>query len=182
VAYNAGTPVLCVVNLAGGNQLDETNLISPTTISGSANAANIIYSSSAVAANSPYSIVGFCDITETTAGTWASAATINQGTGGEALAAMSSLGYGQTWKDVTASRAVGTTYYNTTGKPISIAVGLNAPSSGDMRIIVNGVSAAYAYGSSTAASLYGLNAIIPPGAAYSTTISGGSVYKWSELS
>ena len=33
----------------------------------------------------------------------------------------SSIGYGQTWQNVAASRAAGTTYYNTTGRPITVS-------------------------------------------------------------
>lgn len=117
VAYNAGTPVLCVTNLAGGLQLDETNLISPTTISSGATSAGVIYSASAVSANSPYRVVGFVDITEATAGTWATDATLKQGIGGQALAALSSFGFGQTLQSVT--RSLGVTYYNNTGRPIT---------------------------------------------------------------
>lgn len=32
------------------------------------------------------------------------------------------LGYGQTYQNVTSSRALSTTYYNTTGKPITVSV------------------------------------------------------------
>ena len=37
---------------------------------------------------------------------------------------LSEIGVGQTWQDVTASRASGVTYTNTTGKPISAAVNI----------------------------------------------------------
>lgn len=84
-AYNGGSPVACIFNSAGGLQLDEANLISPTTISAGATSANVIYSASAVSANSPYRVVGFFDITEVTAGTWATDATLKQGAGGQAL-------------------------------------------------------------------------------------------------
>ena len=39
---------------------------------------------------------------------------------------VSGLGVGQTWTNVTASRAIGTTYTNTTGRPITVAVSPNA--------------------------------------------------------
>ena len=87
-AYNGGTPVACVVNLAGTAQLDETNLISPTTISTGSTSANTIYSASAVGANSPYRIVGFIDNQQATAGLWASSPTKIQGMGGQARAAL----------------------------------------------------------------------------------------------
>lgn len=86
VAYNAGTPVLCVVNTAGGAlNLDESGFISPTTISSSSNSTGVIYSASAVAANSPYRVLGFLNVTEATAGTWATAPSLVQGVAGMAI-------------------------------------------------------------------------------------------------
>ena len=46
---------------------------------------------------------------------------------GSALTGVSSIGVGQTWTDVTSSRAKDTEYQNTTGKPIMISVTLTAP-------------------------------------------------------
>lgn len=82
-AYNGGSPVLCVANFSGGLNFDETNLISPTTISGTSNSASTIYSASAVSANSPYRIVGFVDC-ETSAPNWTSP-TLVQGAGGNKI-------------------------------------------------------------------------------------------------
>lgn len=171
VAYNAGAPVLCITNIAGGLQLDETNLISPTTISTGATANNVIYSASAVGANSPYRVIGFVDVTEATAGTWATAPSTVQPCGGQALAALSSLGYGQTWKDVTGSRVAGTTYYNG-GKPIAVYIaGTNVSG---QKVTVNGV----AIGGSTGTQP-GL-VVIPPDASY--VYSNGTLSGWQELS
>lgn len=39
------------------------------------------------------------------------------------------LGVGQTWQDVSASRNLGTSYQNTTGKPIVVSVGVYGPTS-----------------------------------------------------
>jgi hypothetical protein len=88
---NAGTVELAVVNIAGGNQLDETNLIS-TTAEGGAGAAdsnNVIYSTTA-RSNVPYRVVGFIDSTQATAGTWATAPSTIQGVGGQAYVRPSS--------------------------------------------------------------------------------------------
>src|SRR5271168_4489074 len=90
LAYNEGTPVLCVVNLNGAPNLDETTLISPMLISDTATMTGIIYSASAVTPDSPFRVVGFSDVMEATAGTWAAGPTTVQGVGGQALAAMSS--------------------------------------------------------------------------------------------
>lgn len=114
---NAGTVELAVVNIAGGTNLDETGVISTTAEggAGAADSATVIYSTTA-RTNVPYRVVGFVESTQATAGTWATAPSKIQGYGGQAFAAMYSLGYGQTWQTVT--RTSGVTYYNTTGKPI----------------------------------------------------------------
>jgi len=139
---NAGTVELAVVNLAGGNNLDETTLISTTAEggAGAADSANVIYSTTA-RTNVAFRVVGFVDITEATAGTWATAPSTIQGIGGQALAALSSLGYGQTWQSVT--RTSGTTYYNTTGRPIVAKRDTTNTGglSGSTTVTINGVSA-----------------------------------------
>lgn len=176
---NAGTIELAVANLAGGIQLDETNLINTTAISGTSTAANVIYSASA-RTSVPYRVVGFIDITEATAGTWATAPSTIQGVGGQALASLSSLGYGQTWQDVGASRALGTTYTNSTGKPITLSVVCSASSSTvQLFLNINGGGAKM-----LASGVWGLNlcAVIPPGATYAVTTNGpGSLNQWMEL-
>lgn len=51
------------------------------------------------------------------------------------------FGVGQTWQDVTASRALGTTYTNSTGKPIQVSVVVQDTSSvADLHFFVNGTS------------------------------------------
>lgn len=182
VAYNGGTPVLCVVNLAGGNQLDETNLISPTTISGTSNSANVIYSASAVSANSPYRVIGFTDVTEATAGTWATAPSTVQGIGGQALTALSSLGYGQTVQNLAGSRSAGTTFYNTTGKPIFVYVNGSSSTAGSViSATVNGITQAGSYAPAAAASIF-IAFIVPSGGSYSVTGTATfTVGTWTEL-
>lgn len=78
---NAGTVELAVTNLAGGLNLDETTLISTTALSAASTASNVIYSTTA-RTNVPFRVVGFLDITEATAGTWATNPTTIQGVGG----------------------------------------------------------------------------------------------------
>lgn len=82
---NAGTVELAAVNLAGGTNLDEVTLISTTAEggAGAADSALTIYSATA-RTNVPFRVVGFIDITEATAGTWATAPTRIQGIGGQA--------------------------------------------------------------------------------------------------
>jgi len=172
VVNNNGTPVLCVVNLAGGVQLDETNLISPTAISSSSNLANVIYSAGAVAPGMPYRIIGFTDITEPTAGTWATAPSLALSTGGQMLSALNSLGYGQTWQAVT--RIAGTTYYNTTGKPILVS--FETASGQTANITING----YLMPALASVSSVGVTStfLIPPGQSY---VFAGTYMNMSEL-
>ena len=116
---NAGTMELAVTNISGGSDLSETGVISTTLIAAASNSATLYYSTTA-RTSVAYRVVGYVESTQATAGTWATAPSTIQGYGGCALDAMSSLGYGQTWQNLYASRTVGTTYYNTTGKPIAL--------------------------------------------------------------
>lgn len=167
---NAGTVEMAITNLAGGLNLDETTLVSTTAISASSNSANVIYSTTAIT-NVPFRVVGFTDISEVTAGLWVNIGTTLQGIGGQALAALSSLGYGQTWQSVT--RTSGTTYYNTTGKPIMLSMYAQYTSG------VQGSTTVSCNGGTTVTVLYNFNStvnaqdagtiIIPAGASYVVT-------------
>jgi hypothetical protein len=175
---NAGTVELAVVNIAGGNNLTETGLITSVAEGGAggADSATGVYSTTA-RTNVAYRVVGYVESTQATAGTWATAPSTIQGYGGQALASMSSLGYGQVWTNVASSRASGTTYYNTTGKPIAVFISVSSGGSASMQIDVNGVAAASSQ--ATNANPGGV-AIVPPSASYVATLTG-SVNFWNEL-
>lgn len=94
------------------------------------------------------------------------------------------LGVGQTWQDVTASRALGTTYTNSTGKPIMVSVGSHT-SAGiyQMTLIatINGVAVKFSQSSdSTGNTSVGGVVIVPNGATYNIT-SGYTLTYWNEL-
>ena len=174
---NAGTVELAVVNIAGGVNLDETTLISTTAISAAATSASVVYSTTA-RTSLPFRVVGYVESTQATAGTWATAPSTIQGQGGQALAAMSSLGYGQTWQDVTASRTPITTYYNNTGKPIFVSVSAgNAGST--IQLTINGVVVCFDT-DSVAGVVMNVNGVVPPSGSYSLSISS-TLSKWLEL-
>ena len=172
---NAGTVELAVVNIAGGTNLTETGLISTTAEggAGAADSASVVYSTTA-RTNVAYRVVGYVESTQTTAGTWATTPSTIQGCGGQALASMSSLGYGQTWQDVTGSRVAGTTYYNTTGKPIQVAI--EQASTSPSTITCGGVVIADA----SAANGGVVSFTVPPGVSYVRSV-GGSFNLWTEL-
>jgi len=90
--------------------------------------------------------------------------------GGQALTAMSSLGYGQTWQTVT--RTSGTTYYNTTGKPIVLAIfPAGVSNSGNISCVGIATANFSNNGLSTTSAQY---SIIPINQSYVVTISAGS--------
>lgn len=161
---NAGTVELAVLNLAGGNDLSETGLISTTAISAAATSPSTAYSTSA-RTNVAYRVVGIVRSTQATAGTWATAPSLTQGRGGNAVAAMSAPGYGQTWQSVV--RISGTTYYNTTGRPIQVMAVLNATTGAS--VTVNSVTIA----NFTSGQYFPYSFIVPPGHSYSCTAPSG---------
>lgn len=95
-----------------------------------------------------------------------------------------SLGDGQTWQNVTGSRVFGTTYTNTTGRPILVQVTASNINTTTWSLSVGGNQVATANGSgnnNNAAKT--LTAVVPPGQTYSATVSAGSsaISNWMEL-
>lgn len=98
----------------------------------------------------------------------------------------------QTWQDVTASRAIGTTYTNLTGQPIQVSVMIkgqvSAPSSGGIDGYcqgqkVCGVDTQASNGTTWNALVVTLSFIVPVGAAYQllNRVSTNTVLGWKEL-
>lgn len=98
-----------------------------------------------------------------------------------------SIGVGQTWQDVTSSRASGTTYTNSTSKPIMVSVFSSGQDSGfTLSCYVDGVLVAQGSGGGGGDARRTGNAsfIVPSGSTYSATYSGGAngtTLKWAEL-
>ena len=90
--------------------------------------------------------------------------------------AAASLGYEQSWQDVTGSRAATTNYQNTSGKPIEISIMV----SGANRTASIGVSTGtmIAVSQNGASNSGNLHFIVPPNHYYSCD---GSFTKWHEL-
>jgi hypothetical protein len=86
-----------------------------------------------------------------------------------------SLGVGQTWQNLTASRALNTTYTNTTGKPIAVSIG-GGQSGGSVDLIINGVT----MGGTALGNQSQVFGVVPVGATYSTT-TGTNYNYWYEL-
>lgn len=99
-----------------------------------------------------------------------------------------SIGVGQTWQNVAGNRVSGTTYTNSTGKPIQILVTSYSTVSGNTGIVIFNIDGIVFYtnhvsGASTANNeSVATSLIIPNGATYSVTSSSGSTISgWLEL-
>ena len=93
------------------------------------------------------------------------------------------LGVGQTWQDVKASRAVGVTYTNTTGRPIVVSASCATNAVAFIRMVVDGVVVSGEYQSTISAETF-IAAIVPAGSTYEVQVTGGTPavpYTWSEL-
>jgi hypothetical protein len=93
------------------------------------------------------------------------------------------IGIGQTWQDVTGSRALGTTYTNSTGKPIMVAVSLQVNGAFNFSsATVGGVTVAQ-FGSSDSQNTdrNTVSFIVPNSTTYSITGSGAGLLTWAEL-
>ena len=91
------------------------------------------------------------------------------------------LGYGQTWQNVVGSRALGTTYYNTTGRPIYIAG--YATNAGGLSLRVDIGALAVSTTDSGSLNFVVFSTIVPPGASYAVVIGAGTgtLTAWREL-
>lgn len=108
----------------------------------------------------------------------------------QSVAAADGLGVGQTYQDMSGSRAANTTYTNTTGKPIliyeALITGTNAIGILTYSFSVNGsvVQSGTTGNGTVAFTRYGSasNIVIPPGATYQLTFSNAvTTTKWVEL-
>jgi hypothetical protein len=89
------------------------------------------------------------------------------------------IGVGQTWQDVTSSRANATTYTNSTGRSIFVSALINLASNQSQNLQVSGVVADAASTGTGIVINVSLKAVVPPGATY--ILSGGLNGYWAEL-
>lgn len=176
---NAGAVELAVVNLAGGVSLNEEGLISTTAEggAGAADSASTVYSNTA-RTNVPYRLLGFIESTQTTAGTWATAPSLVHAS--NPLAKWLS-GYGQIWQDVSGSRALATTYTNSTGRSIVVQYQVSATAGVQASITINGQSVAIGGGLNGSGNTSACIATIPAGATYNASNANITLSNWREL-
>lgn len=88
------------------------------------------------------------------------------------------IGVGQTWQDVSGSRAVNTNYTNNTGRPIQLFI-TSAYGAAAAFVTVDGIIAGYLVGNGTSA-YTGANPVVPPGSVYKV-INATTFQNWTEL-
>jgi len=91
------------------------------------------------------------------------------------------IGVGQTWQNVTSSRTAGSTYYNTTGKPIMVNAYLSDGESRTGSLTVDSIVVAVAISHGAGGSSATMSAIVPNSSSYIVNASGGSIAMWAEL-
>lgn len=94
------------------------------------------------------------------------------------------LGIGQTWQNLTASRASGVTYTNTTAKPIMIQVGFVDSINNTTRAIArvnNLIIINNSYDSGSGFGSLQISFIVPPSQTYSITTTNTTPDLWAEL-
>lgn len=89
------------------------------------------------------------------------------------------LGVDQTWQVLSGSRALGTTYTNTTGKPIAVAVGISAAGQGSSAVLYVDNQVVDSTASYAAIDVW-VKGVIPVGATYRVA-SGSTLAAWREL-
>lgn len=102
---------------------------------------------------------------------------------------MRPLGVGQTWQNMTASRALGTTYTNNTGRTIKIRVGVTATSNASSAVLqpaINGgnlpsINMTESNGTIWNSPAYPLSLEVPPNSTYIVTFTNATLASWWEL-
>jgi hypothetical protein len=90
------------------------------------------------------------------------------------------IGSGQSWQNLIASRALGTTYTNATSKPIMVSVQCSQGNATVVtKLIVDGVEVAWSGANGAGANALGVCTIVPAGSTYSAI--NGTLLNWAEL-
>lgn len=97
-------------------------------------------------------------------------------TSGTAALTSDLIGVGQTWQDVTASRAAGVTYTNNTGRPIQVMITVTV-STQTSNFSINGTVVA-TIANNGYIDYAPFSAIIPNGSTYSVSL---GIFRWWEL-
>lgn len=109
----------------------------------------------------------------------------SNGTTWTSAAPAGAIGVGQTWQDVSASRALTTSYTNSTGKPIQVSVNARSSTGAYIQASVGGVTLIGSDNGGTTGPRMFISFVVPNSVSYSITFSAGSLVsgslQWAEL-
>lgn len=93
------------------------------------------------------------------------------------------LGVGQSWQNLTSSRSSGTTYTNSTLKPIYVWLSIYDTNGSGFSVVINGVTIISSTWDLPPNGYYPFNFIVPAGHTYRVTWAGGNsqLLSWAEL-
>lgn len=147
------------------------------------NATNATNATTAGTATNATNLTGSGSISSTTTATTQASSDNSTKIATTAFVNSLAFGVGQSWGNYASSRAVGTTYTNSTGRAIVVSVTLNDLSGGYAALYVNGVVVSYVDDSGGLVANAQLFAIVPPGNPYVVQVTGApaTIYFWSEM-
>jgi hypothetical protein len=143
---------------------------------GATTAANAFTAIKQAATETETGVVELATTAEAAAGTDTTRAVTAAGV--EAHMVANALGWGQTWQNLTGSRATATTYTNSTGRPIEVKVIYTGGGAYEATFSVDGLQVQYETRPTGAWVTVG--AIVPNGSTYRAT-STGTYNAWAEL-
>lgn len=91
------------------------------------------------------------------------------------------LGVNQTWQDLTGSRALGVTYTNDTGRPITVQYRVIGSAGVQPTMVIDGVTVPVGGGVNASGNTTACSAVIPPGATYQASTTSLTLQGWTEL-
>lgn len=154
--------------------------ISGTTGTFSSTASATQYTSTIATGTAPFVVASTTEVTNLKAATATLATTATTAT-----TCADEIGIGQTWQYLTASRAIDTTYTNSTSKPIEVMVTCELPPGGLENTLIGGTVMSTMYNNTALAIVIRMpvSFIVPPGQTYRiSNIAGGvNITAWSEL-
>ena len=97
------------------------------------------------------------------------------------LVVAAGIGAGQTWANLTGSRAIATSYQNTTGKPIQVLIQTDVNVAGDFQVSPNNSTWTTVYDSVGSSGDTNVISVIVPNLIYYKLLSSDNLKSWAEL-
>ena len=180
-AVNQGTVVLSLLTgtLGAAGSTYQTNQFTAAASTAMTGKAGYGAYSATARTNVPYKITGYYDEVQSAVGVHAVNPVLVQGAMASAMAALWSIGNGQTYKNKLTERVLALPYYNNTGRAITVSVSV-VDGSGGTVFFINGEAVANS-GTGASGGNFTITLPIPAGSSYLIT-AGSGITRYRELS